>query len=112
MQRGGATIGLQYDMLSCQYLSNTPELVDSTYTHYVIEMPKYESIRLTPEQQQKIQEFVQPIFLNSFMYINRLTDPNTYSDNAYVVQLRINGCCISKPSVCRTFLILQNSSDI
>ena len=29
----GATIGLQYDMLSCQYLSNTPEPIDSTYTH-------------------------------------------------------------------------------
>lgn len=25
------------------------------------------------------------------MYINRLIDPNTYSDNASVVQLRING---------------------
>lgn len=87
----GATIRLQYDMLSCQYLSNTPEPIDSTYTHYVIGMPRYESIRLTFEQQQKIQEFIKPIFLNSFMYINRLTDPNTYSDNAYVVQLRING---------------------
>ena len=47
--------------------------------------------QLTNEQKQKIHEFVKPIFLNSFMYINRLTDPNTYSDNAYVVQLRING---------------------
>ena len=66
--------------LSCRYFANNNLLA-----------PKYEHVQLTNEQKQKIHEFVKPIFLNSFMYINRLTDPNTYSDNAYVVQLRING---------------------
>ncbi len=77
----GTTICITYNQyLSCRYFANNNLLA-----------PKYEHVQLTNEQKQKIHEFVKPIFLNSFMYINRLTDPNTYSDNAYVVQLRING---------------------
>jgi len=86
----GITIGLQHNRLSCQYLSNTPEPIDSTYTHYVIGMPKFESIRLTSAQEKEIQKFIKPIFMNSFMYIERLTEPVTYSDG-YIFQLRING---------------------
>jgi len=77
----GTTISITYNQyLSCRYFSNNNLLA-----------PKYEHIQLTNEQKQKIHEFVKPIFLNSFMYINRLTDPNTFADNAYIVQLRING---------------------
>ena len=91
----GTTIDIRGNTLSCLFFSNEPEpVIDSTYTQhvkYVIGNPKYEDIQLSPEQRQKIQDFVKPIFLNSFMYINRLTDPNTFADNAYIVQLRING---------------------